>query len=126
MPRSIRESPESQPLSGLVLVTDFGPQPHSRWSARDAQFHLVPGSWVEKAVANPPRFGTAPDPPGEGRNLSDAPGGTCLAINKPFECRSAVLPPPSFRPMPEGYILCPPSMRQRESRGWGLEEAWQP
>jgi hypothetical protein len=28
------------------------------------------------------------------------------AINKPFECRSAVLPSPSFRPMPEGYIRC--------------------
>jgi hypothetical protein len=28
--------------------------------------------------------------------------------------------------MPEGYILCPPSMRQRGNRGWGLEEAWQP
>jgi hypothetical protein len=28
--------------------------------------------------------------------------------------------------MPEGYILCPPSMRQRKNREWGLEEAWQP
>src|SRR5262245_12709181 len=39
-----------------------------------------------------------------------------LGINKPFECRSAVLPSPSFRPMSEGYIDCsagPPSMRQR-------------
>src|SRR5262245_26497064 len=39
-----------------------------------------------------------------------------LAINKPFECRSAVFPSPSFRPMSEGYIGCsagPPSLRQR-------------
>jgi hypothetical protein len=52
-----------------------------------------------------------------------------LAINKPFECRSAVLLSPSFRPMVEGYIRCgagPPSLRQRGNRGWGLEEAWQP
>src|SRR5262245_4453757 len=49
-----------------------------------------------------------------GRDLS--PGGTRLAINKPFECRLAVLLPPSFRPMSEGYIGCsagPPSLRQR-------------
>jgi hypothetical protein len=52
-----------------------------------------------------------------------------LAINKPFGCRSAVIPSPSFRPMPEGYIGCsagPPSLRQKGNRGWGLEEAWQP
>ena len=39
-----------------------------------------------------------------------------LAINKPFECRSAVVLSPSLRPMHEGYIRCsagPPSMRQR-------------
>jgi hypothetical protein len=39
-----------------------------------------------------------------------------LAINKPFECRSAVVRSPSFRPMREGYICCSagrPSMRQR-------------
>jgi hypothetical protein len=39
-----------------------------------------------------------------------------LAINKPFECRSAVVRLPSFRPMREGYICCSagrPSMRQR-------------
>jgi hypothetical protein len=29
-----------------------------------------------------------------------------LAINKPFQGRSAVLLSPSFRPMPEGYIHC--------------------
>jgi hypothetical protein len=29
-----------------------------------------------------------------------------LAINKPFECRSAVVLAPSFRPMLEGYIRC--------------------
>jgi hypothetical protein len=53
-----------------------------------------------------------------------------LAIKKPFECRSAVLLPPSFRPMPEGYILrCSagsPSMRQMAKPRVGLEEAWQP
>jgi hypothetical protein len=39
------------------------------------------------------------DENGEGRGFREG-----LAINKPFECRSAVLLLPSFRPMPEGYI----------------------
>src|SRR5262245_5976400 len=95
----------------------------SRTSApglRTARFCLVPRSWVAKAVAKNLRRAEAYETPT--RSASDAR----LAINKPCECRSAVLLPPSFRPMPEGYILCPPSMRQRENRGWGLEEAWQP
>jgi hypothetical protein len=29
-----------------------------------------------------------------------------LAINKPFECLSAVLLSPSSRPMPKGYVRC--------------------
>jgi hypothetical protein len=44
-----------------------------------------------------------------------------LTINKPLECRSAVLLLPFFRPMPEGYILLLSFYAASESRG-GLEE----
>ena len=50
------------------------------------------------------------------RCLGHSPKFKQLAINKPFECRSAVVLSPSFRQMREGYICCsagPPSMRQR-------------
>jgi hypothetical protein len=45
------------------------------------------------------------------RNSSAA----ALAINKPFECRSAVALSPSFRPMLEGYIR-QPMFRRRGHR----------
>jgi hypothetical protein len=53
-----------------------------------------------------------------------------LAINKPFECRSAVVLLSSFRPMPEGYIpfVVGPSFYAAKGKTAGkeLEEAWQP
>jgi hypothetical protein len=51
-----------------------------------------------------------------------------LAINKPFECRSAVVRSPSFRPMREGYICSGagrPSNGKGETAGAELGEAWQ-
>ena len=39
------------------------------------------------------------------RCLGHSPKFKKLAINKPFECRSAVVRSPSFRPMREGYIV---------------------
>ena len=59
----------------------------------------------------------------------DSPKLEKLAINKPFECRSAVVRSPSFRPMREGYICCSAGVLLRakgKTAGAELGEPWQP